>query len=298
MTKEIKETEVLDEKIDGHVTQEIDHVEVTKEEEPMAEDTRTASDVQEDAMAPSSVMNSEDDLSTAEVKASEMTTNILAGVSHDVFDQLTKKNQQFLISLDRQLHDELHYQVQEKAYKEIAETLLEGQDQSQTAKQIYGTPTELAKVIREQGLHPENHDTPERSSDLLLGIDGGLFLGSLFTLVTGTTMMMRNAEVNGALVGILSIIINYILAGFSMLATAKNLPNPHAPKGKKGYAKYFIISVLSMFAWFILVSMSSVMLPRVINPVLPGYIYLLIGAATLAYRYYFKRRYQVKGGVF
>lgn len=306
MTKENQEGHVVPETIKKTETVAADQTsadhdttmtsEEKTEEEEISEQQRQA-EMTEDVAPEETLQEHKEDQETEEDQT-PTSDNIFAGVSRKMFDQLTKKNQQFMVGLDRHLHGQLHYQVQEKAFKEITETLIEGQAQSQTAKQIYGTPTELAQVILNQGLHPENDNKVERSSDILLGIDGALFLGSLFTFVTGMSMMLRNSEVNGALVGLTSIIINYLLAGLSMLATAKTLPNPHAPKGKKGYAKYFIVSVLSMFAWFIVVSMSSVVLPRVINPVLSGYVYMIIGALTFALRFYVKRRYNIRGGVF
>lgn len=310
MTKEDQEGKTvsknLEETIESPIENEVENQESTIDQakSPVLE-TGTDESEDSDNSLDDRESPSEDDTKRTSTETSDpnllskkQSDVIFAGVTKQMFDQLTNKNQQFMVSLDRQLDGELHYQVQEKVFKEIAETLIQGQSQSQTAKQVYGTPTELAQVIRDQELHPENEDTAKRSSDMMLGIDGALFLGSLFTFVTGMSMMMRNPNENGAMVGILSIIVNYILAGFSMLATAKSLPNPNAPKGKKGYPKYFLVSVFSMFAWFILVSMSSVVLPEVINPVFPGYIYMILGALTFALRFYVKRRYNIKGGLF
>lgn len=224
---------------------------------------------------------------------------IIAGIREDDFDQLTKKNQQFMISLDRHIHDEFNHQVRGQLYEEIVDTLIAGQAHSQTAKQIYGTPTELAQTIRDQELGPLEEEDQEVSSDLLLAIDGSLFLGSLFTFVTGMSMVLsKNPADQDSYMGVLTMILNYLVAGLAMLLTAKNLPKPDAPKGQKGYGKYFFISVVSMALWFLVVSFSVVILPRVINPILPAIVYMIIGASTFALRFYLRRKYNIKGGVF
>lgn len=238
-----------------------------------------------------------------EPQANEMEANeskeIMAGVTQKNFDRLTNKNQQFIVTLDRQLHNEMHVEVRRKVFEEIVETLLAGQEHSQTAKHIYGTPTELAQVIRDQELTHKIEAEQAPSSDLLIGIDGSLFLGSLFTFVSGLSMVMATDKANTqTYMGVITMIINYIVAGFAMLMTAKNLPNPDAEKGKKGYLRYFLVSILTMVSWFLIVSFSVVILPRSINPVLPGVIYMMIGGVTFALRFYLRRRYNIKGGVF
>ena len=229
----------------------------------------------------------------------ETDQEIFAGISMKTFEELTKKNQQFIISLDRQVQGEMAEEVQQKVFQEIVETLLEGQAVSQTAKQIYGTPSELAQTIRDQALTKEKVQETQPSSDLLLGVDGSLFLGSLFTFVTGLSMLLaKEGADKQAYMGVITMILNYIVAGYAMLMTAKNLPNPDAEKGKKGYMRYFIVSIASMVVWFVVVSFSVVILPRAINPVLPGVVYMLIGAFTFIIRFYFRRKYNIKGGVF
>ena len=226
-------------------------------------------------------------------------TTLISGVSQDMFNQLTKKNQQFIVSVERQIRGELATDVEGVVFKEIAETLIQGQEDSHTAKYIYGTPTELAQVIREQKLQKSEILSEERSSDLLVGIDGALFLGSLFTMLTGLSMVAaKNPNGTEGYMGIITVFINYFVAGLAMLATSKYLPRPDAPKGKKGYGKYFLVSILSMLMWFFVVSGSNFALPRVINPVLPGVIYMMLGGVTFVLRYFLKKHYNIKGGIF
>lgn len=258
------------------------------------------SPVNPDAEATETVQTEEITSDTqVEVSDQDGSKEIMAGVTQENFNRLTNKNQQFVVTLDRQLHDEMHFEVRRKVFEEIVETLLAGQEHSQTAKHIYGTPTELAQVIRDQELTHQKEAEQAPSSDLLIGIDGALFLGSLFTFVSGLSMIMATDKSDSqTYMGVITMIINYIVAGFAMLMTAKNLPNPDAEKGKKGYLRYFLVSILTMVGWFMIVSFSVVILPRTINPILPGVIYMMIGGVTFALRFYLRRRYNIKGGVF
>ena len=201
-----------------------------------------------------------------------------------------------MVNLDRHLIEELDYEVRRIAYMEMVETLLNGQQTGQTARQIYGTPTEVAQSIIDQELSPPSKDG-DKSPDWQIYVDGALLLGSIFTFLTGFSMANAEGEITQYF-GVITMIINYLVAGFSMLVTAKNMPNPDAPKGKKGYPKYFLASIGSMVLWFIAVSASGALLPQSINVMLPHTWYMIIAAITFAGRIFFKRYYNVKGGIF
>lgn len=233
-----------------------------------------------------------------EVQAAlDQAAQVLAGVPNQDFFQLTKKNQQFMKTIDRHLAQDTHYEVRGNVYQEMVETLLDGQKRGQTAKQIYGTPTEVIQSISGKDLKVET-DSKEQSDDKLLFLDGALLLGSVFTLLTGLSMMRPQQAPNAVHMGIITLILNYLVAGFAMMMTAKNLPNPDAPKGQKGYGRYFLISVSTMMLWFAAVSFSGALLPKVINPILPSTVYIVLGAVTLALRFYLKKKLNIKGTVF
>ncbi len=227
----------------------------------------------------------------------------IAGVSLSNFKSLTGKSQQFMVNLDRHLIDELDYEVRSVAYTEMVDTLLEGQQSGQTARQLYGTPTEVAQSIIDQDLSIASDDDAV-SPDWQIYLDGALLLGSIFTFLTGFSM--ANADnTAGSLgnetlqyFGVITMIINYLVAGFAMVITAKNMPNPDAPKGEKGYPKYFLASIGSMVVWFLAVSFSGALLPRAINPILSHTAYMIIAVITFVARMYLKRKLDIKGGIF
>lgn len=110
-------------------------------------------------------------------------SQVLAGVSNDDFNHLTRKNQQFMMNIDKRLSQDLHHQVRGDVYQEMVATLLEGQESGQTARHIYGTPTEVVQSVLDKNLEPSDPNQAEgRSSDGLLVLDGGLLRICLYGL--------------------------------------------------------------------------------------------------------------------
>lgn len=223
----------------------------------------------------------------------------LTGISAAQFNQLTKRSKQFMLDIDKSLTlAEMNPQAKTLVYTEMVETLISGQQSGQTARQLYGTPTETANIILEQEIRVQ--EEANQSPDWQIALDGGLMLGSIFTLITGVAAYLGSRE--GAqpafLMGIVTLIVNYLAAGYSMLRTAKVLPDPDAPKGEKGYGKYFLVSTLTMILWVAAVMLTQILLPSAINPLLPPIAYIIIAVLTFGARYLVKRQYNIKGGLF
>lgn len=225
-------------------------------------------------------------------------SSLLAGVSQATFEQLTKKNQAYLLSVEKQLDDEVKETSTLKAvFNELATTLIQGQKTGQTAKHLYGTPTECAAIIKEQHFPKAAAVDNTPSSSKVIALDGALLLGSIYVIMTGLSLLTaKNPTING--IGLLTIIVNYISAGFAMLLIAKNLPNVHAEKGKKGYVKYFAMATLAMFIWVVAVSVTTAVTPVIINPLLPPVVLVVLGAITLTVRFILKKKLNIKGGIF
>lgn len=225
---------------------------------------------------------------------------VINGVTPELFNQLTKRNQQFMIALDRQLQlTEISQSALAAVYLEIAETLIQGQITGQTAKHLYGTPTEAAAVIREQKFPTDEQVDTTRSPDWQIALDGALILGSIYVALTGLSLVSNATEEplhQG--MGIITVLVNYLMAGLAMLQTSKVLPNPDAPKGEKGYFKYFAVSIVSMIVWVFSVVLATAFIPASINVPLPGEWLLGIGVVTFALRFYLKRKLKIRGGIF
>lgn len=265
--------------------------------------TESSSEVLEESNSVTEIDNEDAELTeeNIEMTVAEQSDNqasIIPGINLATFNQMTKKNQQYLLSVEKQLENIDKEGTTFKAViNEIADTLIQGQKTGQTAKHLYGTPTECVEIIKQQHFPTENAVDNTPSEPWKIGLDGALLLGSIYTLMTGLSLLTsKNPTIPG--IGLLTLIVNYIVAGFAMLLIAKNLPNPDAPKGEKGYFKYFGMSTLAMISWVAAVSLVTAFAPSVINPILPPMALLVIGAVTILARFYLKKVLNIKGGVF
>lgn len=225
-------------------------------------------------------------------------TYVMPGVTEKAFNDLTNKNRQFMVNVDKGLADNLSDDIKQSIYAEMVETLLGGQLSSQTARQIYGTPTETVEVIQQQKYEEALERNKVVSPDWQIAMDGGLLWGSLFTALIGITLFNANDTESFSYMGVFTLIINYIAAGVALLITSKHMPNFEAPKGERGIWKYFLISTLSMLGWFGVVTISAMIIPSQINIVFSGTTYIVIAAATIALRFLLKRVLNIQGGMF
>ncbi len=282
----------------------LDHeLDQTREVDPVVEPTEPAAETEvpvvdsEQVEVTDTVVTKVDDDEVTVVEESvtvKSTPSIIEGVTEADFQELTNKNQQFMVGLSKQLEGELDAPARTAIYQEIVQTLLDGQVTGQTARQLYGTPSETVQVILKQ----EYAETePVRSPDWQIALDGGLLIGSLFTLVVGFATL-RGSQTAQSSMGLVSLIVNYLVGGLITLWIANSMPQPDAPKGQRGILKYFLVSFGGMGLWFFSITLSQAFLPPIINPPLPGMAYIVIAAITLLLKIFLKRRWKIVGGLF
>lgn len=224
----------------------------------------------------------------------------LVGISLETYNELTNRSQDFMFQLNRLIEDEIVDTDLVEIYQEMVETLLETQSSGQTARQLYGTPTECAEVILSGDFGKEGEAKVVEPSNKLIAVDGGLAMGSIYTIIVGISMLNAKADQvqNATYMGVLSTIVSYIMAGVAMLITYKNMPDFDAPRGKKGYPKYFIMSILGMMLWFGAVTITTIVLPEWLNPVMPAWTYIVLGIVTFILRYFIRKTLNFEGGIF
>ncbi|WP_370567507.1 DUF1129 domain-containing protein [Desemzia sp. RIT 804] len=211
-----------------------------------------------------------------------------------LYAQLTNKNEDYMAKLDKRLI-EANYPDDDKTrvFNEMLNAIVSQQSAGVTARKLYGTVTERFIEIVE-GPKTAVDGTVERSEDWKLYVDGALMLGGMFALITGLSALFGDGS-NSTGMGIITLLLNFIVGGFVILAITKNAP----AQGVKGsLLRYILVSVIAMFGWIIVMTGSMAILPPAINIVLPGIVNLIIGAAAFAGKWYFKRKYNVKGTLF
>lgn len=212
-----------------------------------------------------------------------------------LWSELTKRNEQYMIGLDRAL-TQANYDEESKhtLYNKMMKELVINQKSGTTARQLYGTVSECAENVLQR---QEATVSSERSPDWLIALDGGLLLGAIFALISGTSLLTAGENTQPGM-GIISLILNFIAGGLSMLIVSKYQPDVNAPKGKKGYFKYIGVLILSMVFWMLAMTATMVLVPPAINISLPATAYLIIGALSFALRVYLKKKFSITGGVF
>lgn len=223
---------------------------------------------------------------------------LIFSIPKKTFQELTQRNQDFMISLNGMISEEaLVAETRLEVFNEIAETLLAGQDSGQTARQLYGTPSETAELVLKR--YTEEQEATVEAPENIRGIDGGLLLGSFYVILNGFTVMKTpEASAQGQVMGMLSILVNYVLAVISMKFITRSMPDFDASKGERGYIKYIAVSMLAMIIWVIGINGSMYLLPPSINPPLPYMGYFIIGALGFLVRWYIRRQYNIKGRIF
>lgn len=209
-----------------------------------------------------------------------------------LYQQLTKKNQNYLFQLNSQLEN-LDYDQKKKAYvfNNMLHEIIAGQAVSLTARKIYGKVTDQVDNILGKNVNMNGEDG-ERSPDKLIYLDGALLMGGLFNLINGLSAMRTDAV--EAQVGLLQVILNFVLGGLAIMLLTRFVPKPGE---KKGFLKYGGATVLVIVSWVTLMALLLTVL-RPINPIMPAPLVLLIGAAGIAAKFYFKKKLDIKGTIF
>ena len=205
--------------------------------------------------------------------------------------KLTSKNEQYIYQLERSLKEAGFDEAQvEKELSVMLPEIVEKQKAGVTARQLFGTVTERVQSIVAGPVKDPN----EKSPDWQIAVDSGLLVGGLLALVTGVSLML-NPETQA--MGLVTLLINFVVGAYIMLAILKNTPKYDNPKGQRGYIRYLVVSTVALGAWLIVILGSQQFIPSFIN-ITTGYEwYLLIGAAALAGRFYLKKKLNIVGSV-
>ena len=203
--------------------------------------------------------------------------------------QLTKKNEQYILQLERSLKEaQVSKSKIASTLEEMLPVLVEKQKKGLTARQLFGTVTQQTQSV----LEGPKKDPTVKSPDWQIAVDGGLMVGGFFALIAGITLFL-NPEQSEAM-GVISLIMNFIAGG---LALSKVTPDINQPKGKRGYIRYLVVSSLVMLAWLVIVMGTQLLIPASINYVFPAIVYLFVGSGSLVLKWYLKKTLDIRGGI-
>lgn len=210
--------------------------------------------------------------------------------NQELYQELTNKNKDYMFQLNSRL-DELDYNSnwKELVFNEMLQEIIAAQATHITARKLYGTVTEQADNIVGKKVQPGEDEV--RSPNWQIFIDGALLMGGLFGIVFGISSW-NNPENS---IGLLQFLMNFILGGVSIVVLTKYMPKPGETKG---FLKYMVATVVVILFWVLFLSVVLTVLPNLLNPALPAVVVLGLSALSLLGRWFFKRKYNVKGSFF
>lgn len=215
---------------------------------------------------------------------------------------LTRKNEEFMYQLNKQL-DRLGVasDKKEEMTKETIDKLLAGQKKGQTARTLFGTPTEYAKELK----NPKPSDAQvTKQSIKLLAIDNMLIFLSIFTFMFGLMFWLSPAAMqtkNAGTSGITAILIIAITGGAIFGYVAMQVQPKRDAKGKGLIKKPLwlrIITIVAGLAIWLLIYMVVSLLPNAVNPRLNAWAYIIIGVVTFVGDMYFRSKFHVNGSLY
>ncbi|CAK8053457.1 DUF1129 domain-containing protein [Eupransor demetentiae] len=189
--------------------------------------------------------------------------------------ELTKKNEAFVFQLGKLLgqSDKLDGDQVDDIIAEVRTKLYENQSTGRTAAQIYGTPSLAANHF----LDPkQNAKTMQEYSNWTLTLDTAMAFLTFIALYVGATMLLSKNSNTG--IGITFVLAMPFLIAFMYVALMRRLvPDPKNPNPKpiKRWVAWLTIPGITIF--MLAISVLLVLLPHFLNPVLPGWLYIVIG---------------------
>ncbi|MCM0582484.1 DUF1129 family protein [Weissella diestrammenae] len=204
---------------------------------------------------------------------------------------LSKRNQQFVYAVVTLVS------VPEKQLplvQNIQNELLAGQKVGKTARQIYGTPEAALGITasaqqktKATGMAYANYKFGD------LAIDNTLTFLMLFSLMFGITLLFQKtgtASQNPGAAGLTALIITAGLGGILFAFITKLTTASTINRWLR-----IVTAILAFILWFAIYLLVS-LIPKGINPILPGYVYLIIAVVTFFGFRAWRKRTGITGG--
>ncbi|WP_259703534.1 DUF1129 domain-containing protein [Weissella paramesenteroides] len=207
---------------------------------------------------------------------------------------LTNRNQEFIRQMVILANgDESKAQL----ITEVGAKLLTAQKTGVTAKQLYNSPAEAMGLKTEAEKSDDNRGYASYGF-WPLAIDNAIAFFMMFSFMFGLTLLFSGVKSSSAgsagAAGITSLVLTSILGGIFFSAVTLTLA-PRRDGKHVSFWKKTIVTVGAFAIWF-LAYLGFAFLPAVINPLLPGWVYLVIAViAFLGFRYW-RAKTGIKGG--
>lgn len=217
-----------------------------------------------------------------------------AKIVHSQFDNvgLTKRNAEYMYKFNQALAGtKLTAAQKAETVNKMVQELVEGQKSGKTARNMWGTVDQRVQTILNP---PKRKPDPKRDYWPNAGYNALLFL-MIFTFMYGIISFFPSKGHPQPVMGITGIIISAAIAGVGIpLVTMMFTPGV-----KHKYSIWIRIAIMIVFVvvWMGVFT-GAAMLPAVINPALNRYAYLVLGLLSTGGSWWYKRRFNITGGLF
>ncbi|XCY67569.1 DUF1129 family protein [Streptococcus iniae] len=214
------------------------------------------------------------------------------------FQNLTKKNQEFIhIATNRLIEDGKSDQEIKEILEETVPTILEKQRQGIPARSFLGAPTAWVasfspKTIGKNG----NKAFKEKNTNpWLMWLDTSLLFIGMVSLLQGMLLFYNSKTAVSGLTALLALGFG---GGASMYATYYFIYR-HVGKAKSqrpSWIKIIVALTLVMLSWIGLYT-GATLLPQALNPQLPAFALVVLGAIAFGSRYLLQRKYNIQSAM-
>lgn len=216
----------------------------------------------------------------------------------ELFEQLTNKNKEYMIKLNRILEEYLTDAERTEEFNRMLREIIDAQSEGVTARAKFGTVTERAQEIIGYNEEPDE-TTPEknRSEDWKLYLDSALMLGGLFAVVQGISGFFDAESAQGGAMGIVSLVLNFLIGGFVGLLMTKNAPNKEekGKESKDARGRYLMVSTMAMLVWVVIMMAVILVVPPTINFLLPAELIFGVGVVAILLKFVLKKVLNIRG---
>ncbi|GAB2486551.1 DUF1129 domain-containing protein [Alkalibacterium psychrotolerans] len=206
-----------------------------------------------------------------------------------LFEQLTNKNKDYMVKLNRKLEDSnMPEDNKILVFNDMLKNIVAEQPNHITARKLYGTVTDQARFLIDNN-QGEQVKPVKRSETWKIYMDGALLLGGIFAVITGISYVFGDQQAG---LGLITMILNFLLGGLAVMIITKYAPQPGV---KGGFIKYIVATTLTMLVWILLMAFGTALIPQALNPLIPGSITLVIGILAFAAKWYLKKKLNIQG---
>ena len=206
------------------------------------------------------------------------------------FAGLTKKNEEYMYKLDKAL-DQRGYDAakKEEVIKQMVAELKEKQKQGITANKLYGTVTEKTELIIKG---PKKKDTGSQQSFWVAALDNGSAMFTLFCLMYGVLGVFSKKTTEQATGGWLTLVVISVVTGVTMALFYEMLGRGRM----RGWGRIARAIITLVVVWFVMFGILS-LVPRSVNPPLPGMIYFILAIIGYGFRWVMKKKFNFRNNI-